>query len=203
LEGLMTIRAVVPFIVALTMANQAAPPSVADWRWLDASREPAFNQLLPVAARAGQVVAYRSYRDLYQEVPERYLRVERVLASTAGEVAFVATVVVPVGRSIQQQLLDLHRARPDAGLESVLSEVAPCRTVVSSKECAALTANLDALSGLTIVLPKRDVIVLHPTVHRFAIDLLTANVDVTLFDDRAPLVRWAGEAIAAIEQCAT
>jgi hypothetical protein len=80
----MTIRAAAPFIVALTIANQAAPRSADDWRWLEASREQAFNQLLPVAARAGQIVAYRSYRDLYQDVPERYLRVERASGPATG-----------------------------------------------------------------------------------------------------------------------
>jgi hypothetical protein len=198
----MTFRAVAALIVSLAITNQGPPPSEGDWRWLDASREQAFDELLPVAVRKGQIVAYRSYRDLYQDVLERYLRVERASGPSTGGDAFVATVVAPVGRSIQQQLLEVHRARPDPGLNSVLADVALRRIIVSSKECAALTASLDALSGVTVVIPKRDVIVLHPTVHRFAINVGTASIDVTLFDNSAPLVRWFGEAIAAIERCA-
>jgi hypothetical protein len=114
----------------------------------------------------------------------------------------VATLVAPVGRSIQRQLLDFHRSRPDAALESVLTDVAVRRTTVHSTACGSLKASLDALSRVTIAIPRRDAIALHPSVHRFVIDLGTMNMDVTLFDDQSPLVRWVAKAMVAVERCA-
>jgi hypothetical protein len=113
----------------------------------------------------------------------------------------LATVVAPVGRSIQQQLLDFHRGRPTAPLATVLTDVAVRHTAVGSVRCPSLAASIDALSGLAITIPRRDLIVLHPTVHHFVIDLGTLRMDVKLFEDDAPLVRWAAEAIAAVQRC--
>jgi hypothetical protein len=188
-------------VVGVLMANQTAPPSEADWQWLEASREQAFDRLLPVIARDGQFVAYRSYRDLYHDVAERYLRIERDsdLPST-GEV--LAHLVVPIKISIQQQLLDLHRLRPDADLETLLAGVAVRRVSVRSTGCTPLKKSLDELSGVSLRIPRSDNIILHPTIHRFVIELPTARMDVSLDDNQAPLVRWAAKAIAVVERCA-
>ena len=188
-------------VVGVLMANQTPSPSETDWQWLDASREQAFDRLLPVIAREGQFVAYRSYRDLYHDVSERYLTIERDsdLPST-DEV--LAHLIVPIKTSIQQQLLDLHRLRPDADLETVLSDVAVRRISVRSTACNPLKKTLDELSGVSLRIPRFDVIILHPTIHRFVIALPTTRMDVSLYDNQAPLVRWAARAIASVERCA-
>ncbi len=197
----MLVRSLAVIIAAVAITNQPVRPSEEDWNWLEASRQPAFDTLLPVTERPGQLVAYRNYRDLYQDVPERYLKVERDPGRPARDDAFMATVVTPVGRSIQQQLMDLHRSRPGATLESVLADVAVRRTVVHSTACTPLKASLDSLSGLTITIPRRDIIILHPSIHHFVIDLPTASMDVTLYDDQAPLVRWVAQALVTVERC--
>jgi len=73
----MSVRSLGVLIVAVAITNQTVAPSESDWHWLDESREQAFDRLLPVTTRPGQLVAYRNYRDLYQDVPERYLIPER------------------------------------------------------------------------------------------------------------------------------
>jgi hypothetical protein len=197
----MLARSLAVVIVALAITDQTAAPSEKDWQWLETSREPAFDRLLPVTGRPEQVVAYRNYRDLYQDVPERYLRMEHDPGSPERQEAFMATVVTPLGSSIQQQLLDLHRSRPGASLESVLADVVVRRTVVHSTACTPLKASLDSLSGLTTTIPRRDIIILHPSIHRFVIDIGTDSIDLTLYDDQAPLVRWVAKAMVTVERC--
>ena len=183
------------------MTQQTPVRSPDDWDWLSESRQLAFDKLFPVTTHPGQLLAYRSYRDLYQDVPERYLRIERSsVPDTTGD-AFLATVVVPIGRSVQQQLLDLHRSRPDDSLEALLTEVRVQRATAHSPACGGLKASLDVLSTQGIAIPTRHLIVLHPDVHRFVIDLPSADIDVTLTDNRAALVRWATKAIAAVRRC--
>jgi hypothetical protein len=197
----MLVRSAATLAVALLSLSQTTP-SQAEWRWLEASRPKAFERLMPLAAHPGLLVAYRSYRDLYPDVLEHYLRIEREPKSGGTPEAFVATVVVPVDRSVQQQLLDLHRARPGVTLDAVVSGIAVRRVVIASARCPSLVTSIDALSGLNITIPPRDVIVLHPVVHHFVVDLGTLHMDGTLFDDEAPLVRWAETAMATVGQCA-
>jgi hypothetical protein len=187
--------------LALVVTQQAPASSPDDWDWLNESRQPAFDRLFPVSTNPELLLAYRSYRDLYQDVPERYLRIERSSDPGGTGDAFVATVVVPVGRSVQQQLLDLHRSRPKDSLGTLLAQVRVQRATAHSRACGGLKASLDALSTQSIAIPKRNLIVLHPNLHRFVIDLATAQMDVTLTDDRAPLVRWAITTIAAVRRC--
>jgi hypothetical protein len=56
--------------LAQTMISQGPAPSDADWRWLGESGEVAFDRLMPLASNPKQLVAYRSYRDLYQRVQD-------------------------------------------------------------------------------------------------------------------------------------
>lgn len=152
----MITRAVAVLIVALMVQTQAGRPSLADWNWLDIARKLAFTQLRPLTDRTGQLVAYRSHRDLDQDVPERYLRVERGARSASGDEVFVATTVTPTGQSIQRQLLDFHRSQPEVSVDAALGDVRVRRITVTSTQCAELMASVDALSGLTITIPDRE-----------------------------------------------
>jgi hypothetical protein len=196
----MSLRNAGTILVAVLSLSQATP-SQADWQWLEASRPKALDRLMPLAARPGLLVAYRSYRDLYQDVLEHYLRIEREPQSGGTPGVFMAIVVTPVGRSVQQQLMDGHRARPGLTLDAMLHDIAVSRLVVTSSSCPSLVTSIDALSGLNITIPPRDVIVLHPVTHHFVIDLGTLHMDGTLYDDDAPLVRWAEQAMATVRQC--
>lgn len=187
-------------VVGLSLVFQAMP-SEADWRWLDQSRAQAFERLMPVATTPGLLVAYRSYRDVYHEVPERYLRLDQIRDALPGASAFVATLVEPVGASIQQQLLDLHRSRPEASLDALLPEVRVRRTAILSTGCPSLGQSLSTLSGLSITVPELNVIGLHPHLYRFVIEMGVFNADVTLTDENAPLVRWAEGMLAAAAGC--
>ncbi len=195
------LRFVSPLVVALALANQASNTSEADWQWLALARAAALEALMPVTAHSNQLVAYRAYRDLYQDVREVYFRIERDPSrSTSGD-GLLASLVVPVGRSVQQQLLTLHMASPDASLDSLLPRVVVERIVVESRVCPSVRARVDALSRLSISIPEQGIIPLHPLVHRLVVDGPTARIDGTLYGADAPVVRWAAETIRAIQAC--
>jgi hypothetical protein len=90
-------------VVSLAVASlgQTQPASDADWDWLDQHRLDAFDRLMPVATVPWQFVAYRSYRDLYQDVPESYFSIKFIDVPLSLE-NVEATIAVPVGRSVQQ-----------------------------------------------------------------------------------------------------
>ncbi len=92
-----------------------AEPQQDDWDWLSAHRMEAFEALMPLEGQDSALVTFRSYRDLYQDVPEQYFRITQ---PTLGSLS--ATVVMPIGSSVQQQLLDLHM-QDRTGVKPILS----------------------------------------------------------------------------------
>jgi hypothetical protein len=114
-----------------------------------------------------------------------------------------ATVVSPLGASIQQQLLDLHMADRQAPLNSLVSRIKLQRHQLTSTTCGALPAGVKALSKAAISLPARDIIVIHPFVHRIVLNLGgRGRIDASLHDDEQPLVQWARITFDALSQCA-
>ena len=63
---------------------------------------------------------------------------------------YSATVVAPVGRSLQRQLLELHIKDRKAPFESLLPLIAVQRIVVDSTTCPAVRQRMDALSSVSI-----------------------------------------------------
>jgi len=186
----------------MSLAIQTAVPSDADWHWLFDNRDAAFESLMPVALSANGLVAYRSYRDLYQEVQERYFRIEWADGPGFDKDRLPATVVVPMGRSIQQQLLDAHMRDRRASFKSVLATVGVRRLTFSADKCAAVRTRADALSATAMSLPARDDLAIHPMVHRIVIEMMTAHIDATVYDPHNPIVLWATETADAILACA-
>jgi hypothetical protein len=182
---------------------QATTPTVADWSWLDQFREAAFEKLMPINPASKPSVVYRSHRDLYQDVLERYFSLSFGNGPGFDRNRLTATVVVPVGRSIQQQLLESHMRDRQAQLESLVSQVVVRRVSLSAERCPAIRTRLDALSKVVISLPERDAIFLYPFVHRIVIDLGGTHIDATVFDPDNPIIRWATETTDAILACAT
>ena len=91
------------FIAALAcLAVQGPPldPTSEDWDWLSEHRFIAFDSFMPLEFQGEAPVVFRTYRALYQDVPERYFRLVR-----GAEHSLSVVVIRPVGESVQQQLL--------------------------------------------------------------------------------------------------
>ena len=184
-------------VSSLLVSGQVRTPDDRDWDWLSQHRSEALDRLLPVE-HDGAYVAYRQYRDLHQDVPEQYFTIR--MADSTGSLE--ATVVRPVGASIQQQLLDMHMADRQAPLNSLVSRIKLQRHQLTSTTCGALRPRIEALSKVAISIPATDTIVLHPFVHRIVLDLGGGRIDASLHEDEQPLVRWARTTFDALSQCA-
>jgi hypothetical protein len=192
---------IIAWFLATSIAIQTPAPSIADRHWLDQFREAALDALMPVTSTPKPLVAYRSHRDLYDEVQERYFSVSFADGLTFDRNRLMATVVVPTGRSIQQQLLDGHMRDRQASFQSLVPQIVVRRVTFSAERCPAIRTRLDMLSKVALSLPERDVFVLHPFLHRIMIDMGGTHIDATISDEDNPLVRWASETTDAILAC--
>lgn len=191
-----------PLLVAEQSSGASAPQvrtavTDDDGAWVEAHVAEAFEMLMPVEAERGVDVAYRQYRDLYRDVPERYFAIRLGRPEDPIE----ATVITPEGASIRRQLLDLRAADRGASIEALVARVAVRRLPLSSTTCAALRTRFDALATVAVSIPRQDVIVLHPFVHRIVVSVTMGQIDATLYDDAHPLVRWADATFTALSRC--
>ena len=182
-----------PFIAALAFAalGQAPAPSDADWEWLNNHRDEAFDRLIPIRSAPGQFVAYRSYRDLYVDEPELHFSLRFVGGPPLRLRTVVATTALPIGRSVQQQLLELHMREREASLDTLLPRISIRRETLTESQCPVLKSRVVALTRTSIAIPKQIVIRLHPFQHRLVIDLQGVRIDATLDDPESAIVRWA------------
>jgi hypothetical protein len=185
----------------LMAVSQAVKPSDTDWAWLDEQREKAFDAVMPVAPVARQLVAYRSYRDLYQDVLESHFTIDVAEGPPFNTERLTAAVTEPATTSIQQQLLRLHMGDPQAPLERLLPRVTVRRLTMSEDRCPSIRSRLNALPRASMRMPNRNVISLHPFVHRIVIDSGRVRVDATLVDSNDSVVRWAAETLKALQGC--
>jgi hypothetical protein len=180
---------------------QVAPPSNSDWEWLRENRAPALEALMPTKPSDQTLVTYRSFRDLYQDIEERYFSIRFAAGTSFDRNRLEATIVIPAGKSIQQQILDLHMSDRAKSLDALLPQVAVRRIVLSTGQCPALRSRMDALSKTTISLAERDAFYLHPLMHSIFVNLSGSEIKATLNDDNNPIVRWAKDTLSALLAC--
>lgn len=186
---------------ALVAATQGAAPSEDDWVWLESHRDAAFQALMPVVSVPRQLVAYRSYQDLAADVPETHFSIANAETPPFPPGGLTAVVTAPMGGSIQQQLLRLHTEDRDAPIERLLSKVAVRRITINQAGCPSIRARVNALSKVTIALPNRDLIVVHPMLHRVLVEIGAVRIDATLTDSKDRLIRWAADTLKTLRAC--
>jgi hypothetical protein len=189
------------FALGFLVISQSPAPSDADWAWLDEHRERAFDALMPIAPAPGQLVAYRRYRDLYQDVPEAHFAIGIAERPASGPAKLRAVVTSPTSGSIQQQLLQLHMTNRDFSLDALLPRMMIQRQTIVEERCPSIRSRMNALAKAKIALPDPNIITLHPTVHRFAIETGGAQIDARLTDSNDSVVRWAADTLKAFQAC--
>lgn len=177
-------------------AQSPQDPTEADWSWVTGVQKRVFDSLLPVELTPRQLVAYRSYPEFMAEgVMERHFGISRGSGVGASPDAFTASIVTPVGRSINRQLLDLRSANRTAPFEEIFARITVRRFVVDSNGCPALNQRMHALAAVSIPLPFGDWktvrIFRHPIAHRIVVRSDALTIDATDVDAESPLVRWA------------
>jgi hypothetical protein len=189
------------FALSLLVVSQSSVPSDADWAWLDEHRERAFDALMPIAPAPGQLVAYRRYRDLYQDVPEAHFAIGIGDRPASGPAKLRALVTSPTSGSIQQQLLQLHMTNRGLSLDALLPRVMIQRQTIVEDRCPSIRSRMNALAKTKIALPDPNIITLHLTVHRFVIDTGGAQIDARLTDSNDSVVRWAADTMKSFQDC--
>jgi hypothetical protein len=186
-------------ILAALVLSQAPQPSNADWRWLEESRSNALETFMPMRPDLSTLVTYRCFGTSTKKRKNATSLYGTLPATDPNRLE--ATVVIPTGVSIQQQILDLHMHNRKATLETVLSQVKVRRIQVDAASCPAVRLRIDALSKTAIALPDRGVLYLHPFLYHLFINLDAGEIDVTVHDEDNPVVRWANETLDALLAC--
>ena len=183
-----------------TTQPRQASPTETDWAWFKDHFDAILETFVPVPTRERNVVTYRSHRDSYIDVEERYFSIYHS-RQPVGLGPLEATVLVQTGNSIQQQVMTLHMRDRHAPFGALVSLVRTRWLTLSTAQCPAIERRLEALVDKTpLNLQPRELIVLHPTSHSFKIDL-GVHVTARFVEADHPLVQWAGNTLDALQAC--
>jgi hypothetical protein len=183
------------FLLLAALQAPASEPADEDWTWLQSNRDAVYDALMPLRVTDSEFITYRAYRDAYYTFPERYFQIR---LTTQGP---LASLLRPEGKSIQAQLLDLHMADPAIPLERLLPRVRVKRFDLEGKGCGAIERQVAKLHEVAFHVPTRNLLVLHPDMHRIIVSIAAGDLDALLTEDAHPLVRWAMAAEEAFYQC--
>jgi hypothetical protein len=182
-------------------AQQAGQdPTDADWKWFGQVRDRALDQFMPMAA-GDALVAFRSFHDIGPGVAERHFSIRYAHGGVFDKDKLGATVVTPIGPSVQGQLLTLHMGDRSASFESLLPRISVRSVTVYTATCKALPDRMDRLSKVRISLPERDTMFFDPLWYRVVVNL-GGKIDANLADPNNPLARWAAETMDSLLKCA-
>lgn len=179
-------------LLILTAALSGGEPSDDAYQWLETQQQALLDAFMPVSAGSGAIVACRNHGDGPPE-PEDYLAIRE-------SDGFEASIVAPAGASLRRQLLALHEAEPRADIKTLLDRVRVTRSNLSHSTCPAISRQIERLGRLRFRLPERQILILHPDVHRVLVDWGGGTVDATLYGDH-PLVQWCAETLRELQAC--
>jgi hypothetical protein len=168
-------------------------PTEEDSRWSGLYRERALDALMPLKGDR-VVVAYRAAHTIIPSEMESYFAV----GVGKGYGLHDATVVNPIGRSIGEQLIRLHRADPGASFESALSQIKVQRLTTDVEQCSGLFEQMNVLYKVRVPMrPDPRVVRLDGTMHR----IVSIFVDVSDNDDNNPAAQWAMRTLDILTKC--
>jgi hypothetical protein len=184
-----------------TPRNSQAP-TAAEVEWLSGKRLGFLDPVLPMRLPIGGIVAYGSYHELGIGYEEAHFVVRYSVHGFEPD-RLSATVRVPTGRSLQLQLIDLHRTDLNASVERLIDRLAVRRATVDTSSCPALVQRMNALTDIAVTVPDRRLFTVgHSFTHQFTLAIDQFTMQVTVRDQESPLVRWAGETNEVLVACA-
>jgi thiol-disulfide isomerase/thioredoxin len=182
---------------------QNSGPSDDDWDWVNKNYGGILNEFVPMKAEGGLYLSYRSHRDLYTDVLEYgFLLGYELRENKPGLQEFLtAHVRLADGVSIYDQLMKMHRDKPNESAETIRHKVTVKKWSLSEKTCPAIQEQFRKFQNLSIRVPEFDSIVLHPMVHQFHVEAGLGTMDLELDDSEHSLVLWALETRKALDSC--
>jgi hypothetical protein len=179
--------------------QQGTEPTLADFDWFHQHRDEIVDKLMPLRREAGGFVTFRRYGEYHQGVDEQYFQVWFVGPMVVPPLT--ATVVKPVGASLQQQLWELHMKERGASAADLMLKIRYERRDITEADCPAIRKKLVALDTLKWPVPSRDLIALDATTYEIMVDYGGGFVDAVLVERQHPLVRWALETNVQLNAC--
>ncbi|HSB11335.1 MAG TPA: hypothetical protein VLM38_17745 [Blastocatellia bacterium] len=176
-----------------------------DWDWVNKHFSAVLEELMPVDARLGFSVGYRSYRDLHTSEPEFSFVFMRI-----PKEKYLAVIVrQPDGNSLYDQMMAAHRKNPAETIDNIKKELKLREQRFSEQTCRAVRTQYDEFYGLTLsMLSDQDrqakgglTATLHPRVHTFNADISGGGLRLVIDDEDHPFVRWANKTRKALEGC--
>ena len=183
-------------LLVLLSSQESREVQQRHWDWLSQHRFEALDRLMPLEGKSYSPVTFRSYRDLYQDVHEKYFQI----IGPVGK-PLKATVVTPDGQSIQQQMLEVHMDDSSASFESVIRQVQVSTVTVEERQCPAMREQLEILESLDFTVPDPRRIIIHPVVYSLSLDFSGGELLATLTEEDHPLVRWPIETQRELDAC--
>jgi len=182
-------------MVGLTGLLPAAPQTSKQHEdaegWFLEIQGQAYDKVMPIDL-ADLVVTYRFFHESAPATVERYFAIQRIrVGDFTSPNALTATVVTPVGRSVQQQLVALRLVNPEASLDGLLPKLTLKRAAVDGDKCSAIGSQIGRLSDVRLTIPSSDRVILDAPVHQFAVRLGGLKMSLDIQGDDSSVVAWA------------
>jgi thiol-disulfide isomerase/thioredoxin len=178
-------------------------PSQAEWDWVNRKYYPVINELLPMKAQGGTYLFYRSHRDLDTDTLEYSFFVghEPKQDGPGLQDSLTADVRVADSLSIYEQMIKMHRGKPTESVAAIKKKIKIREWRLNERTCPAIQTQFSKFKNLSLKPPEFDSIVLHPLVHQFHVVAGAGDMDISLVDEKHPLVLWALETEKTLDAC--
>lgn len=169
-----------------------------EWDWANKHFPQVLDEFFPLDHEYGYTVSFRSFRELYTDVPEYYCSFTKDYQGNPIEVVVRMADTV----SLYGQLLALHRENPSESIDKIKKRLKFKEWRFTEKTCPVVKPLFEKYRKVQIPVPDDSAISLHPMIHSFGISGGDAKMKMELSDEDNPLVIWAKEARRALEDCA-
>jgi hypothetical protein len=189
---------------AFLMPSTATAQTDADWDWMRENFGPALDALMPVHEATGMYVVYRSHHSLDTKVIEYSFVLgygpktdePGLQRDPSGHVRMADSI------SIYDQMMKMHRDNPQEAAASIRQKVRIKAWDFSEHTCPAIQSQMRKFRAVRFGPPDFWMIILDPLVHEFTIDTSAGSMDISLADQRDPLIAWAMQTRRALDKCA-
>lgn len=170
--------------------------------WVHDNYGAILDSVMPLKPQAGQYVTFRTYHVLFKERTEYYFRIGNdPKPSGPGLDELSAHARMPENISIHDQLVSLDHSGPSNNPATIASKLTILKFDATAKGCPAIGSQFRAFQNLRLDMPRFDVIVLDPEVYEFRIQTSEGDMDLSLTNEKSPIVRWALETRRLLESC--
>jgi hypothetical protein len=193
--------------IVASVASAAIPGSAQSSRdaareWFLEVQEDAYEAAMPMRV-PDLLVAFRTSHEMYPDTHERYFAIQYMRFGKGFIVpdALKATVIQPVGASVQTQLINLRMRDRGATLPELVSRLSLRKEITDVDGCSAILDQVKRLSGLRFSIPRRDIVTLDAPLHHVAVNVGNLKMTAAIEGTKDPLVAWGVRTHDLLRDC--